>query len=207
MSILVPPSRLAAPGGGCYQPRHICPLSESRHGRSQIEAERHQQAQGAPAARARRPRARRDRGDAAHDGDDPAGLRALRLRAGGNAGVRVHRRARQIPARPGPAQRRRVLVPGRRRAMAVAALRPHGAARPLCGGEFRHAAQALSQLPGRLRVPQREAGAGTVPAVHAVRRGYCGLGLDGGGRRDLHDGGGHDGGAGDSARRLCGEGE
>ena len=65
------------------------------------------------------------------------GLRALRLRAGGDAGDRIHRRARQVPARPGPAERRRVLVPGRRRAVAVAALRPDRAARALRRGEFR----------------------------------------------------------------------
>ena len=34
--------------------------------------------------------------------------------------------------------------------------------------------KALSQLPGRLCVPQREAGAGPVPPVHAVRCGYGG---------------------------------
>ena len=58
----------------------------------------------------------------------------------------------------------------RRRAMAVAALRPHRAARALCRRELRKTAQALSQLPRRLGVPQREAGPGAVPPVHAVRR-------------------------------------
>ena len=65
-----------------------------------------------------------------------AGVRALRLRAGGDAGHRIHRRARQVPARPGPPERGRVLVPGRRRAVAVAALRPDGAAGALRGGEI-----------------------------------------------------------------------
>ena len=54
----------------------------------------------------------------------------------------------------------------------------------------------------RLGVPQREAGAGTVPAVHAVRCGYGGRRLAGRGRRDVHDGGRHDGGARDSARQY-----
>ena len=62
--------------------------------------------------------------------------RALRLRAGRDAGDRIYRRARQVPARPGPPERRRVLVPGRRRAVAVAALRPDRAARALRRGEF-----------------------------------------------------------------------
>ena len=39
---------------------------------------------------------------------------------------------------------------------------------------YERAAEALSQLPRRLGVPQREAGAGTVPPVHAVRRRYGG---------------------------------
>ena len=76
----------------------------------------------------------------------------------------------QVPARPGPPERGRVLVPGRRRAVAVAALRPDRAARPLRGRELRRPAEALSQLPRRLGVPQREAGTGPLPPVHAVRR-------------------------------------
>ncbi len=99
-----------------------------------------------------------------------ARLSALRLRGGRDAVRRIHRGARQIPARSRPAERRRVLVPGRRRAMAVAALRPDRAARPLCRRELRKAAKALSQLSRRLGVPQREAGPGPVPPVHAVRR-------------------------------------
>ena len=54
--------------------------------------------------------------------------------------------------------------------MAVAALRPDRAARPLRRRELRAAAEALSQLPRRLGVPQREAGPGPLPPVHAVRR-------------------------------------
>ena len=59
----------------------------------------------------------------------------------------------------------------------------------------------------RLGVPQREAGPGTLPPVHAVRCRHCRLGFARRRRRDVHDGGGYDGGAWDSARRLCGEGE
>src|SRR5450830_1944904 len=107
------------------------------------------QAQSPPAARPRRPRAGRDRRHAAYGGGDPRGVRALRLRVGGDAGDRIHRRARQVPARPGPPERRRVLVPGRRRAVAVAALRPDRAAGALCGGEDRNGppSSALPQLP------------------------------------------------------------
>ena len=39
---------------------------------------------------------------------------------------------------------------------------------------LRKTAQALSQLPRRLGVPQRKAGTGAVPPVHAVRRRYGG---------------------------------
>ena len=42
-------------------------------------------------------------------------------------------------------------------------------ARPLCRREFREAAEALPQLSIRLGVPQREAGAGSLSPVHAVR--------------------------------------
>ena len=166
-----------------------------------------EQAQGAPAARARRPRSGRDRGDAAHAGDDPPRVRALRLRAGRDAADRIHRRARQIPARPRPAERGRVLVPGRRRAVALAALRLDRAARALRGGEFRAAAEALSQLPRGMGVPQREAGPWALSPIHAVRRRHRGLGLNGRRCRDVHDGRRHHGGAGHSARQLCGEGE
>ena len=134
--------------------------------------------------------------------------RALRLRAGGDAGDRIHRRARQVPARPGPAERGRVLVPGRRRAVAVAALRPDRAARALRGGEFpercalpyrsyRFGWVFRNEKPGPGRFRQfMQFDADTVGAATHGRR-----------RRDLHDGGGHDGGAGHPARQLCGEGE
>ncbi len=59
----------------------------------------------------------------------------------------------------------------------------------------------------RLGVSQREAGAGTVSAVHAVRCRYGGQRLARRRCRDVHDGGGYDGGVGDSARHLCREGE
>ncbi len=120
---------------------------------------------------------------------------------------RIHRRARQIPARPGPAERRRVLVPGRRRAVAELALRSDRAARALRRREFPEHRAAVSQLSVRLGVPQREAGPRPLPPVHAVRRRHGGLGVHGRRRRDLHDGGGHDGGAGHSARPVRGEGK
>ena len=55
--------------------------------------------------------------------------------------------------------------------------------------------------------PQRKARPRPLPPVHAVRCRHRGCGLAGGGRRDVHDGGGHDGSARHSARLLCGEGE
>ena len=61
--------------------------------------------------------------------------------------------------------------------VAVAALRPHRAARPLCRRELRPPAQALSLLSRRLGVPQRKAGAGPLPPVHAVRRRHGRRGL------------------------------
>src|SRR3954470_9117768 len=82
--------------------------------------------EGAPAAWADRSRRRRRSRHLAHDRRDPRRLRALRLRAGGDAGRRIYRRAGKIPARPGSPQRGRVFVPGRRRAVAVVALRPYG---------------------------------------------------------------------------------
>ena len=128
--------------------------------------------------KARLPRGLADRGPAdiaatePDDGEDPRVLRALWLRGGRDAVHRIYRSARQIPARSGPAERGRVLVSGRRRAMAVAALRSDRAARALCRGKFRPAAETLSLLPRGLRVPQREAGAGALPPVHAIRRRY-----------------------------------
>ena len=56
--------------------------------------------------------------------------------------------------------------------MAVAALRPDRADRALCRGEFRAPAEAVPVVPVGLGVPQREAGAGAVSPVHAVRRRY-----------------------------------
>ena len=131
----------------------------------------------APAARTRRPRRRRPRRGRSDDGEDRRGLRALRLRGGRDAVHRIYRRARQVSARSGSAERGRVLVQGRRRAMAVAALRPDRAARPLCRRELRPAAEALSLLSRGLGVPQREAGAGALPPVHAVRRRHGRLGV------------------------------
>ena len=50
-------------------------------------------------------------------------------------------------------------------------------------------------------------GPGPLPPVHAVRRRHGGLRVAGRRRRDLHDGGGHDGGAWASRAAVCGEGE
>src|ERR1700716_168941 len=50
-------------------------------------------------------------------------------------------------------------------------------------------------------------GPGRFPPVHAVRCRHGGLGLAGRRRRDVHDGGRHDGGARHTARQLFGEGE
>ena len=102
--------------------------------------------------------ARRDPRHRGDGGEHPRGLRALWLRAGRDAADRVHRGARQVPARPGPPQRGRLLVPGRRPArggerwrrdreagrVAVAPLRPHRAARPLRRGELQGVAEAVS---------------------------------------------------------------
>ena len=157
---------------------------------------------GAHAARLPRYRPGRDPGRGPHAGHDPGGLRELWFRAAGYPGDRVYRRARQVPARPGPAQRGRVLVPGRRRAVAVAALRSDCAARALCGAELRQAAEALPPLCDRARMAQREAGAGAVPAVHPVRRRHGRDRERRGGRRDLHAGGRYAGAAGGEAGRL-----
>src|SRR5579862_1863100 len=154
------------------RPRVVAANTRPEHIKNVRQVRKIQQAQGAAAARARRPWPGRDRRHARHDRENPRGLRALRLRAGRNASDRIHRRARQIPARPGPAERRRILLSRRRRAMAVAALRFDGAPRTLRGREFRHAAKTVSFVSLRLGVSQREAGAGTVSAIHAVRCGY-----------------------------------
>ena len=183
------------------------PSFVERHGR--FSQQKAAETQGPPAARPGRPRPRRYRRDAHHGRDDPHRVRALRLRSSGDAGNRIHRRARQIPARSGPAERRRVLVPGRRRAMAVAALRFDRAFGAACGGELRHREirAALSQLSLRLGIPQREAGPGKIPPVHAVRRGQYRRADHGGRCRDVHARGRHDGSARHSARRLRREGE
>ena len=67
--------------------------------------------------------------------------------------------------------------------------------------------QAVPPLCGGAGVAQREAGAGAISAVHAVRCGYGGDGQRRGGCGDLHAGGGHDGGAGHSAWAVCDQGE
>ena len=92
-------------------------------------------------------------------------------------------------------------------AVAVAALRPDRAARPLRRRELRAAAEALSQLPRRLGVPQREAGPRPLPPVHAVRRRHGRRRVAGRRRRDVHDGGRHDGGARHPARAVCDQGQ
>jgi hypothetical protein len=58
------------------------------------QAQRSQQDQGTPAAWPDGPWAGGTRRDAANAGDDPQSVRTLRLRAGGDAGDRIHRRAR-----------------------------------------------------------------------------------------------------------------
>ena len=73
--------------------------------------------------------------------------------------------------------------------------------------ELRPAAEALPQLSRRLGVPQREAGAGPLPPVHAVRRRHGRRGERRGRRGDLHDGGRLPRGARDQARRLCRQGQ
>ena len=55
--------------------------------------------------------------------------------------------------------------------------------------------------------PQRKARPRPLPPVHAVRRRHGGLRVARGRRRDVHDGGGHDGSARHSARQLSREGE
>ncbi len=62
-------------------------------------------------------------------------------------------------------------------------------------------------LSRRLCVPQREAGPGPLPPIHAVRCRHGRLVLARRRRRNVHDGGGRDGGAWHSARQLCREGE
>ncbi len=91
--------------------------------------------------------------------------------------------------------------------MAVAALRPDGAARALRRREFRCAAEAVPQLSRGLGVSQREAGAGALSPIHAVRRRYGRRGLRRGGCGDLHDGRGYARARRHPARRLRHQGE
>ena len=98
--------------------------------------------------KARLPRGLEDRGPAAIAGHAAMveKIRAVYERYGfepvETPAMEYHRRARKIPARPGPAQRGRVLVPGRRRAVDQPALRPDRAAGALCRGKFRRACQS-----------------------------------------------------------------
>ena len=61
-------------------------------------------------------------------------------------------------------------------------------------------------LSRRRSFSQREAGPGTISAVHAIRRRHGGLILARRRRRNLLDGRGCDGGVGYQTRQLCGEG-
>jgi len=58
-----------------------------------------------------------------------------------------------------------------------------------------------------LTAPQREAGAGALSPIHAVRRRHRRLRVDGRRRRDVHDGRRYHGGARHPARQLRREGE
>ena len=72
---------------------------------------------------------------------------------------------------------------------------------------FELAAEALSQLPIWLGVPQRKTRSWPLPTVHAVRRRYGGLGFAGSRRRNVHDGGRYHGRARHPARRVRRESE
>ena len=72
---------------------------------------------------------------------------------------------------------------------------------------FQNSGIAIPLVPFRLGVPQRKAGSGTLPTVHAVRCGYCWRCLHGSRCRDVHARRGHDGSARHSARQLRREGE
>ena len=95
----------------------------------------------------------------------------------------------------------------RRRAVAVAPLRPDCAARPLCRRELPEPAQALPPLSGRAGLAQREAGARPLPPIHPVRRRHGRRLVRRGGRRALHARRRHAGGTRHSARAICGEGQ
>ena len=115
-------------------------------------------------------------------------LRALRLRAARDAGVREHRDAARQVRRGGqqahfqdPEARR---ARGQRRGGSRAALRPDGAARARRRAVPERAAEVLQALPDSARLARRPAGAGTVPRVLPVRH-----------RRDRIDVAGRRGGA------------
>ena len=105
---------LIAHGGVTGSIGYNAPQRVNTHRAKHAHEQAHQRraADAAPAARPSRHRGGRAAPAAGHAGQDPRRLRAVRLRAAGDAGVRIHRRARQVPARPGPAERGRVLVPG-----------------------------------------------------------------------------------------------
>ena len=91
--------------------------------------------------------------------------------------------------------------------LAGAALRPDGAAGAGLRPASDDAADAVPPLPGRAGLAEREAGAGAVPAVLPVRRGYGRVGERGRRCRDVHDARRGAGGGGDSTRRLRGPGQ
>ncbi len=101
-----------------------------------------------------------------------------------------------------PPERRRLLAAGRRRAVDEPALRPDGAARPPRRGEFQRDPAALPHLSRRLCVPQRKAGSGPLPPVHAVRRRYGRRAGRPGRCRNVHDDGRYAGSPRHQARRL-----
>ena len=163
-----------------------------------------------PAGRARRrrrafatmpaPRCGRGRDAGAdHRGLSRLGVRSLGDQRGGDGGG-----AGQVPARRRPAERGGLRLAGRGRELAGAALRPDGAAGALLRAAPAGAADAVSALPDRAGLAQREAGAGAVPAVLPVRCGYGGVGVGGGGCRDVRDAGRGAGGGGHCAGRLRG---
>ena len=212
---LTMPERVGVKGDPVYRsqtphPRLARPFSSARRAWPTTISRSHvpkPTCETAPAARPHRSQCRRSARHAKNARCHPRVVRTLRLRAGRNAVHRIHRCARQVSARSGSAERRRVLVPGRRRAMAVAALRPHRAARALCRREFRQAAETLSLVSRRHGVPQREARPRPLPSVHAVRRRHRRRILRRGRCGNLHDGGGHVRTFGIQARRIRHQGQ
>ena len=67
---------------------------------------------------------------------------------------------------------------------------------------YQNLALPYRSLSRGLCLSQREAGPRTLPSVHAVRCRHGRLGVDGRRCRDVHAGGGYDGGAGHSARAI-----